>query len=168
MENKKLGKKIIPPPPFPPLLLIQELSKMERMPIYQPNRDLYSNVTLSLNNLVNVERHITERDFERKKEYDKKSEMCKNFKQQEENQNQGFFGSFLNNLNPLSRTQTSNIKRNKKEKEKEKEKEQTEEKEEKQDNKLPKGTIILDNIKISDEVGVISKYNKYLMEWHKN
>lgn len=150
MENKKLGKKILPPPPFPPLLLIQELSKIERMPIYQPNRDIYSDITLSLNNLVNVEKHIREMDFERKKEYDKKSEMCKGFKQKKESTT----GSVLNNLNPLSGLQKSSKKEEKKE--------------EKDDDKLPKNTIILDKIKISDEIGTVSKYNKYLMEWYKN
>ena len=157
MENKKLGKKIIPPPPFPPLLLIQELSKIKRMPIYQPNRDIYSNVTLSLNNLVDVEKHIREMDFERKKEYDKKSEMCKDFKQKEKSKKPGLIGNVLNNLNPLS-----GLKKNEEKEEKE------EEKEEKDDNKLPENAIILDKIKFSDEIGVISKYNKYLMKWYKN
>ena len=159
MENKKLGRKILPPPPFPPLLLIQELSKMERMPIYQPNRDIYSDVTLSLNNLVNVEKHIRELDFQRKKEYDKKSEMCKDFKQKEESKKPGLIGSVLNNLNPLSGLQKSS---------KEQDKEDKEDKEEKDDDKLPDNAIILDKIKISDEIGVVSKYNKYLMEWYKN
>ena len=36
------------------------------MPIYQPNRDIYSNVTLSLNNLVNVEKHIREMVWKKK------------------------------------------------------------------------------------------------------
>ena len=154
MENKKLGKKILPPPPFPPLLLIQELSKIERMPIYQPNRDIYSDITLSLNNLVNVEKHIREMDFERKKEYDKKNEMCKGFKQKKESKKPSTIGSVLNNLNPLSGLQKSSKKEEKKE--------------EKDDDKLPKNTIILDKIKISDEIGTVSKYNKYLMEWYKN
>ena len=155
MENKKLGKKIIPPPPFPPLLLIQELSKIERMPIYQPNRDIYSNVTLSLNNLVDVEKHIREMDFEKKKEYDKKNEMCKDFKQKEKSKKPGLIGNVLNNLNPLSGLKKSEEKKEEKD-------------EEKDDNKLPENAIILDKIKFSDEIGVISKYNKYLMKWYKN
>jgi len=160
MENKKLGKKILPPPPFPPLLLIQELSKMERMPIYQPNRDIYSDVTLSLNNLVNVEKHIREMDFERKKEYDKKNEMCKGFKQKKESKKPSTIGSVLNNLNPLSGLQKSSKE--------DKEDKEDKEEEEKDDDKLPDNAVILDKIKISDEIGTVSKYNKYLMEWYKN
>ena len=131
MTTTKNYAKIPPPPPVPPLILLNYLSKVERLPIYQPNRDMFGNITNSLGNISNVERHIRDTDFQRKKEYDKKSNMCKNFK--EKNQSNastsfGFFGNVINNiksgitstLSPKSSSQP-----NKKD-------------------KLPKGAIILD------------------------
>ena len=177
MENKKTNIKILPPPPFPPLLLIQELSKMDRLPIYQPNRDIYSDVTLSLNNLVNVEKYIRNMNFEREKEYDKKSEMCKDFKQKEEKK-QGFFNNILNNLNPLNALQKTDSKKQKNKKIKsntDKEDNNNEDVNKEyisdntpQDNKLPKGTIILDNIDFSNEIDNKTDYKKYILEWYNN
>ena len=84
--------------------------------------------------------------------------MCKGFKQKKESKKPSTIGSVLNNLNPLSGLQKSSKKEKKEEKNKE----------EKDDDKLPDNAIILDKIKISDEIGTVSKYNKYLMEWYKN
>ena len=81
MKKYNLGRKILPPPPFPPLILMKEFEKYIRLPIYQPNRDIYGDVTLSLGNTINVERHIRDMDFEREKEYNKKEEMCRDFKE---------------------------------------------------------------------------------------
>lgn len=162
MTDKKVGRKFIPPPPMPPLILMKHLSKIERLPIYQPNRNIYSNITLSLNNLVNVERHINDMDFERKKEYDKKSEMCKDFKENEEEKTPGLFGNILNNLNPLNNL----TQKRKKNKPSNKEKEDNEDNEDDK-HKLPKNSIILNNIEISDEIGNISKYKNNILTWHQ-
>ena len=43
-----------------------------------------------------------------------------------------------------------------------------EKKEEKDDNKLPKGTIILDNIEYSNEIGNETNYKKNILEWYNN
>ena len=103
MKKYNLGRKILPPPPFPPLILMKEYEKISRLPIYQPNRDIYSNVTLSLGNMSNVERHIRDMDFERAKEYNKKEEMCRDFKETKKKDSSNLLFTLIPSFNTTSK-----------------------------------------------------------------
>ena len=148
--------KIPPPPPFPPLLLLNQLERKDKGFLYQPNRDIYGNVTMSLGNVTDVENHIRDMNFQRRKEYDKKSKMCKDFKNKEKSNSPGFFANIINNvksrvssvLSPKS--SSSSNKKDKKLSEK--------------DKKLLNNAILIDiNTKVDS-----SKYKNNIINWSKD